>query len=345
MRVILSASLITGLLFLPTQISEPEMDLSSLPLPSLYPRMASLSSVSYDDFQSVASSSANVTPIPLPVEPIAAQPATKPQAAVIAMLPGVVTPVDVVTLSVPMDGVIAQIFVEEGTVVTAQQPIAVLDDRVARASMNIAKMQAAQTATLDQAFQQQQKAARFLERIRKSHENKASSGNELDQAQSEYDFASQNLKQAYERKEQAEAQLQLEQARVENHRIQAPFAGRVTRIKAHAGQSMNVGDAILMLVDTRRLKTELHVPADFRNELVVGHEYQLEAEMPISRHIPGRLIASENMIDAATGTFRCVFEIDNPGETLPAGFLVRLVTPSNRNPQSSQNNTEKISVQ
>jgi RND family efflux transporter MFP subunit len=292
--------------------------------------MASLSSVSYDDFQSVASSSANVTPIPLPVEPIAAQPATKPQAAVIAMLPGVVTPVDVVTLSVPMDGVIAQIFVEEGTVVTAQQPIAVLDDRVARASMNIAKMQAAQTATLDQAFQQQQKAARFLERIRKSHENKASSGNELDQAQSEYDFASQNLKQAYERKEQAEAQLQLEQARVENHRIQAPFAGRVT---------------ILMLVDTRRLKTELHVPADFRNELVVGHEYQLEAEMPISRHIPGRLIASENMIDAATGTFRCVFEIDNPGETLPAGFLVRLVTPSNRNPQSSQNNTEKISVQ
>jgi RND family efflux transporter MFP subunit len=328
MRVTLFAALITGILCIPKEISEPSLDLNSLPLPGRYPRTASLSPVQLDERPAVAALPADLTPIPLPIEPGELPPAPTVEAVPISMLPGVVTPVDVVTLSVPMDGVISQIFVQEGTFVTDRQPLAALDDRVARASMNVAKIQAAQTAALEQAQQQQQKALRFLERIRRSHENKAASGNELDQAQSEFDFASQNLKLAYERKEQSEAQLQLEQARVENHRILAPFPGHVTRITAHSGQSMNVGDAILMLVDTRRLKAELHVPAVHRNELLVGREYRLDAEMPIGRQISARLMACENMIDAATGTFRCVFEIDNPGENLPAGFLVRLAEAS-----------------
>lgn len=327
MRAILPASLIAGIFLVPTRISEPGLNPDSSLCP--YPRMASLSPFFSSAASPPARSADDLALIPLPVEPAISQnaPATDREAETVSMLPGVVTPVDLVTLSVPMDGVVAEIMVKEGAVVEADQPLAVLDDRVARASMNIARMQASQTATLDQAFQQQQKAARFLERIRKSHEHKASSGNELDQAQSEYDFASQNLKQAQERQQQADAQLQLEVARLENHRILAPFSGRVTRITAHAGQSMNLGDAILMLVDTRRLKTELHVPASLRNALVPGKEYQLEAEMPITCRVSCRMIACENMIDAATGTFRCVFEIENPDETLPAGFLVRLVKP------------------
>ena len=42
------------------------------------------------------------------------------------------------------------------------------------------------------------------------------------------------------------------------------------------------------------------------------------------------------VIDAATDTFRCVFEVDNRDLSLPSGFAVRLREPANKARPSSQ---------
>ncbi len=244
------------------------------------------------------------------------------------MLPGVVTATQKVTLSVPMNGVLDRILVSEGDAVVAGQAIASLDDRVARASVRSAEVLAGQDSAIVQARQQQDHAQRFLNRVRGAHADKAASEHELDEAQSKFDLASQALKQADERQVQAMAQLQLEQARLELHHIPAPFDGTVSRIAAHGGESMNPGDPLLQIVNVRQLKVELHVPAQLFGKLVRGERYPLDAGVPVSRPIQGKLQACENMIDAATNTFRCVFLIDNSDESLPAGFIVRLSTPT-----------------
>lgn len=244
------------------------------------------------------------------------------------MLPGIVKATQRVTLSVPMNGVLDQILVNEGDVVKAGQAIARLDDRVARASVRLAEVLAGQDAMIVQARQQQLHARHFLDRVRLAHADKAASEHELDEAQSKFDVALQTLKQAEERQEQAKAQLQLEQARLAQHQIVAPFDGTISRIAAQGGESLNSGDPLLQIVNLRQLKVELHIPSQFFGRLVRGESYPLDAGTPVNRPIRGTLQARENMIDAATNTFRCIFLIDNDDESLPAGFVVRLSLPS-----------------
>lgn len=241
------------------------------------------------------------------------------------MLPGIVAAVDVVTLSVPMNGVLDRIHVSEGDRVTCGQQLAALDDRIALASVRLAEVMANQNATILQARQQQQQAERFLGRVRNAQANKAASDHELDQAQADFDSACQSLKQAEERQTQAMAQLELERAKLAGHQIVAPFDGSVSRIVAHVGESMNTSQPLMQIVNLSQLQVDLHVPAVLFGKLVVGSEYSLDAGVPVSSRIPAKLKAAENVIDAATNTFRCVFLIDNHDEKLPAGFVVRLV--------------------
>ena len=85
--------------------------------------------------------------------------------ATIVMLPGIVTARNGITLSVPMDGVLLRLHVNEGDRVTSGQPIAAMDDRIAAASVRLAEVQAGQNSTIIHAQLQKQQAERFLHRV------------------------------------------------------------------------------------------------------------------------------------------------------------------------------------
>jgi RND family efflux transporter MFP subunit len=186
------------------------------------------------------------------------------------MLPGIVTAVDVATLSVPMNGILDRIYVTEGDRISRKQPLASLDDKIALASVRLAEVMADQQSIILLARQQQEQAERFLRRVSTAHTSMAASDFELDQAQGEFDSACQLLKQAEERQRQALAQLELERAKLSSHQITAPFDGRVSRINAHVGESMNSSQPLLQIVDLRQLKVELYIPASLFGDLVVG---------------------------------------------------------------------------
>ena len=63
-------------------------------------------------------------------------------------LPGVTQPSQQVTLSVPVEGVLSELLVTEGTEVEAGQPIARLDDRIARAAVASAAMAGSSAAAV-----------------------------------------------------------------------------------------------------------------------------------------------------------------------------------------------------
>jgi len=250
------------------------------------------------------------------------------ESATITMLPGIVTARHGIILSVPMNGVLHRLHVNEGDRVITGQPIAAMDDRIAVASVRLAELQAGEDAMNIQAQLQKQQAARFLSRIRKLNAANAASELELDEAQAAFDSACQSLKQADERHQQALAQLELERAKLASHQIVAPFDGSISRISASPGQTMNTSEPLLQVLDVRQLKVELHVPAACFGLLRRGSQYQLEAGTPVNSRITATLQSTEKMIDAGTNTFRCTFLIDNEDEKMPTGFLVRLIESS-----------------
>lgn len=246
----------------------------------------------------------------------------------IEMLPGIVEARQSVDMAFPTMGTIAKIDVIEMQSVEEGQLLARMDDRLARASLAAAEAVASRGAMLLRAKSAVSLAEKYLGRVRDAYGKSAASGLELDEAEGRVEEARAGLEQAHEREREADAQVALEQVRLNGYELRAPFAGTVTRITGKPGGTGNPNEPILRLTNSSQLRVVLHVPVSYFGLLKVGESYTLEAEAPAPPFVVAQLLAHEQAIDAATDTFRCVYEIENSDLSLPVGFVVRLREPS-----------------
>jgi len=237
---------------------------------------------------------------------------------------GLTRPGREVVLSAPFEGVLMDLYVDEGQTVAKGELLGTMDDRVAKAAVASAGAKAQADADVAYARLELSLAELLLKRTKESHASKAASPHELDEARIRRDQAAASLKSAEQAKRIAERNLTLEQTRLENHRIRAPFAGRVTRVYTDSGATIATSDDVLKLVSLRTLHAELFLPVELYGVLQAGESCSLTASEPVSGAIEATLLTAEPIIDPATRTFRCVFEIHNPDENLPAGFTVQL---------------------
>jgi RND family efflux transporter MFP subunit len=255
--------------------------------------------------------------------------------AVINMLPAIAKPLEMAELSTPTDGALIAINVKEGDYVQRGTLLAVTEDRIAAASYRVAEAAAAREASLAVAKAKQKLAEQYLERIKKTFSEKAASGLELDEARSRLDEASATLLEGHELKREAMARLELEKARLDDHRLVAPFSGTVTRIKKHLGETLTRDDVLMTLVNLSRLRAELNVPLTFIQHYPSGSTARLVATLPDEPLLEATVVHVDPMVDAATNTIRIVIEIDNSTNTLPAGFAIRLIDPNASQIQTS----------
>jgi membrane fusion protein (multidrug efflux system) len=246
----------------------------------------------------------------------------------IDMLPAVAKPLEIAELSTPSDGALVSLNVREGDQVQQGSLLAVTDDRIAAASCRVAEAGASREASLAVAKAKQTLAAQYLERIKQTFSEKAASGLELDEARSRLEEARAMLLEGYELKREAKAKLDLEQARLDDHRLMAPFSGTVTRIKKHVGETLTRDDVLMTLVNLSRLRAELNVPLQYIDHFPTSSTTRLIASLPNQPLLQATVVHVDPIIDAATNTFRIVVEIDNSDQLLPAGFAIRLIDPA-----------------
>jgi RND family efflux transporter MFP subunit len=232
-----------------------------------------------------------------------------------------------------LDGVLREILVREGQTVEKDQILAQMDNRVAEAEVRLAQAICARSGAMARAEYELKLADNVLNRLLSVEDRQAVSELEVDQARSRRDEANAALAQAHEQALEARIQLDLALARLETHNVRAPFAGRILRIDARTGETVTEADPLLTLANLKTLRTELYVPIEWYPRLKVGQSYQLAASAPVDQRVSAILAAVAPVIDAATQTFRCVFEIDNDDLRLPAGFAVRFIRPTQDHPQ------------
>ena len=240
---------------------------------------------------------------------------------------GLVTPNKQVVISAPLDGIVAEIPVEEGDEVEEGQLIVQMDDAIQRVAVLSAKLQAEAKAEIRRAQLALQESEILLEKIQDAFEGNAASEWEVRRTRLQRDQAEAALDAAKEQKTLAQENLKLEQERLARYRLTAPFDGRVIRTIAEEGATVAQTEEIVMVAQLDPLEGQLFLPVELYGQLTVGESYQLEAEDPVNQQLTGKLKTIDPIIDAASRTFRCVFTIENPESTLPAGFTVRLVWP------------------
>ncbi len=196
------------------------------------------------------------------------------------MLPGVAQPLQFAELAPPVDGVVASIGIEEGQLVTANQLLLTIDNRIAKASYAVAKVTAEKTASLEAARAKVVLAEQYLQRIEQAYQKQAASGLELDEAKSRLREAKAALAEGLEVQHEAEVRLDLERQRLEAHELHAPFAGVVTRINKQPGEAATRDQHLITLANLSRLRVELFIPLTELAHLHVGDAIALQADAP-----------------------------------------------------------------
>ncbi len=246
-----------------------------------------------------------------------------PPATLAQPIEGLVVPGKQVTLAAPLDGIVEALPFEENSPVKQGDVVAKMDDSLQQMEVLKARVRAESRAALEEAELVQQEMQIMLDRAQEAMSNNAASEWEVRRAKLQRDQAVASVQSTKDSMKLAEAELELQIEVLAQHELHAPFDGRLLRQFVETGATAQRGGEILILIQLDPLEAELFMPLTDFGTLQAGQTYTLTADPSITTEpLAATLKTIDPLIDSASQTFRCVFEIPNPNEALPAGFSV-----------------------
>ena len=224
---------------------------------------------------------------------------------------GLTSPSKQVTLKSSLDGLLADVLVEEGQHVKKGQLLAQLDDGIQQIAVQATQLEAEDTTEIHHAQLLLAEAEYELEQTLGLFEKQAATDLEVRRGKLRRDQAEANVAVAHKNKALAKMKLEREIERLRHYRIEAPFDGQIILVATDAepGATIQRDTPLIALAKLDTLESHLYLPVELYGQLKVGEYYDLQADVPVNRTLKGR----------------CVFEIDNPDATLPSGFMVQLL--------------------
>ncbi|WP_372088950.1 efflux RND transporter periplasmic adaptor subunit [Tistrella mobilis] len=240
---------------------------------------------------------ASATVTPATVRPVTVELAavTPRQLARVVEAVGTARAMDAVTVATKISGRIAELNFTPGTTVEAGRVLAALDDAAARA--NVAQLEAAVHEAQTQ-----------LERTRQLRQRNAVSA-------AEFDTRTTSLAGA-------RAQLAAARAELADHKVVAPFSGRVGLRQVSIGAVVGPDTAITTLDDIDPIKLSFAVPETALAQLSAGQTVAARSAAYPDEAFTGRVQFIDTRIDVATRAVTVEAAVDNPDGRLKPGMFM-----------------------
>ncbi|MFO1500742.1 MAG: efflux RND transporter periplasmic adaptor subunit [Verrucomicrobiota bacterium] len=214
---------------------------------------------------------------------------------------GITEPILDSTLGTPVAGIISARHFKEGDTVKKGEVVVELDKA-------LEDLEVARRHIVLEPLQTDYEASKFLFEQPKSSVSKEI----VEKKQAEYKVA------------QAEYELAKEQAR--KRLITAPFEGTITELFLQVGESCQVQQPILRLVDTRQCYFICNVDARTGYSLSPGQRVNLEIESgPAPQNVPATISFVSPVVDAASGLMKVKAIFDNPNPKIRPGVAGRML--------------------
>ncbi|WP_310460909.1 efflux RND transporter periplasmic adaptor subunit [Sphaerotilus sp.] len=229
-----------------------------------------------------------------------------------------ITPARVAEIGTPQAGVVDQMLVDRGDSVRQGQPLALLQAAGERASVRTADARAKAQAAVSAAQATLALARQKAQRAESLHTEQFISDIALDQARTELSVAGQALKQAEDQRAVYQAESAQALAQLNQRALRSPFDGVVIDRMAQPGERVEL-QPLLRIADVARLRVEVVVPASQFGQVRTGARHAVKAEVP---GVPAReatVTQVDQVIDAASNTFRVRLALDNADRAVPAG--------------------------
>jgi HlyD family secretion protein len=230
----------------------------------------------------------------------------------------------IIQLAASRDGIVREVFVEEGDAVKQGETLAALDDRQARLDLDLARRQIAQVVAILEGLTVRLRAAEREEaRLRSLAENASVARIELDQAQDQVALLRSEVKAARAAIEVAQARIRIAEYEVERHLVRAPRDGHIVRRQVRPGDgvsTLNVTPLFWFAPDTPRI-----VRAEIDERFINSVEPGMPAELVIEGDRPLVLGARVVRMGLLFGPKRPV--TDDPYERADARVVEVIVAP------------------
>jgi len=210
---------------------------------------------------------------------------------------GSIAPMQGVTLSADLPGVVDRIAFQSGARVAKGQVLIALDARQERAQLASAEAR-------------RELAKLSLDRARTLLGQNAIAQADFDQVAAQY--------------KQADAAVNEVLASIDRKTIRAPFAGHTGIRVVNLGEYVHAGDPIVPLQSTDAVFVDFSVPQQNMDILKVGAVVRISASDgdSDSRTFTGRVTAINPVVDDATRNFQVQATVANPGGHLRGGMYV-----------------------
>lgn len=239
----------------------------------------------------VAATGAPAPPTPVAVSPVRTGTVTERAESV-----GTVRAREAVTITAKLPGIVTAIRFQEGQRVPAGETLVILDDAALRAELDQAR------ALLDDARSQLLRVQRLTAGV----------------------VAEQRVDTLLATARGAEGRVRQVQARLDEARVTAPFAGRVGLRTVSLGALVQPGTAVTTLDDISRVRVEFSIPEVYLARIQPGSTVTARSTAYGDRRFLGTVTVADTRIDTATRTVRLVSEFDNTDEALRPGLFLTI---------------------
>ena len=233
-------------------------------------------------------------------------------------------------LGAPGRGILQECLVRPGDQVEANQLLGRLQDKEARAELEMRQAQAKNDIDLRLAEAKHAHALAKLKSAELLYNKSLLSPLEMSTQRLEASIAELAVEEARLRRRMAELEARKAQASVLSREIVAPHPGTVLAVHKRRGESVAFDEPLFHVVDPRLLLVT--------GALDVGDIWRVQTGQPVratleiggvameieSQAFPGRVVFIDRLVDPKSQTCKIVAEVDDPQGQLRAGLRARL---------------------
>lgn len=223
-----------------------------------------------------------------------------------------------IPLGSPVVGVISNLAVKRGAFVKKGQIIARIADEVERRTIDLASLESGRDDEVAAAEEKFALAEREAKRLKQLFSGNLVSRQELDKALTEARVAEYQLEGAKADTKAAKLELKLAKAKLELRKLRSPIDGIVTDVYLAEGQRVNY-ESVVRIMQIDPLKVELVLPSEKFGQIKAGQEMMITPALNGVKDQLATVTIVDQVLDAASDTFRVQLELPNPDQAIPAG--------------------------
>ena len=232
-------------------------------------------------------------------------------------------PTTVAELSASSRGKVSEILVKRGDVVKLGQVLARLESGVEELNVELATTRAKMRMNLQSKEARLELAERNEQRTRELTEKNMMSSMQLDEAQTEKTIAGLDAMEATEQHALAQVELARAKELLRQRYIHSTLDGIVVELYKEVGEFVDE-EPVLKLAELDPLKVDVIAPVTMFGDIQPGMALSVSPELPGISPFVAEVDVVDNIIDAASGTFRFSMVLPNPGYSIPAGLNCQL---------------------